>query len=95
MAKSLSDDGFEVTLGGFDNLINIGSLKIEKPVKAIYDSDIIILPLPCIVENKIDCTFSSHKILIDKELTNALKGKKICCGMKERLLKDAPGASVT
>lgn len=90
MAKSLSDDGFEVTLGGFDNLISLGSLKIDSPLQAIKNSDIIILPLPCVVENRIDCKFSNRRIDIDREITTALLGKKIFCGMKDRLLKIAP-----
>lgn len=90
MAKSLSDDGFKVNLGGFDNLISLGSLKIETPIKAVKESDIIILPVPCVVEGKIDCAFSKVKIELCKELIESMKGKKIFCGMKKRLLNFAP-----
>lgn len=90
-AKSIADDGFTVTLGGFDKLISIGNLEMASPIEAALCSEIIILPLPAVKEeNKINAPFSNEVVYLDDGLVKAMQGKKIFCGMKEKLFTAAP-----
>lgn len=90
-AKSIADDGYTVTLGGFDKLVSIGNLEITNPLEAALCSEIIILPLPSIKENKqINAPFSKSELYFDDGLIRAMQGKKIYCGMKQKLLAAIP-----
>lgn len=90
-ARSLSDDGYAVTLGGFDSIAEMKSVEITTPFEAALLSEIIILPLPCInAKGLIPAPFCKSDIELTDELVNAMKGKKIFCGMKEKLKKACP-----
>lgn len=85
-ARSLSDDGYAVALGGFDKVSQMKNVELATPFEAALMSEIIILPLPCI--NNSGCipdSLSSADIELTPQLVSAMKGKRIFCGMKDRL----------
>lgn len=90
-ARSLCDDGYAVALGGFDTVAEMKNVEITSPFEAALMSEIIILPLPC-VNNKglIPAPFTKEDIRFSNDLVSAMKGKKIFCGMKNRLESACP-----
>ncbi len=85
-ARSLSDDGYAVTIGGFDRITEMKNVEITSPFEAALMSEVIILPLPCVDNNgRIPAPFSADNIELTDDLITAMKGKKIFCGMKSRL----------
>jgi len=93
-ARALSDDGYAVTLGGFDSISQMKNIEITNPFEAALMSEIIILPLPCIdAKGCIPAPFCKDSIEITQELLTAMKGKRIFCGMKPRLQKACPTLS--
>ncbi len=94
-ARSLSDDGFAVTLGGFDTVAEMKNIEITSPFEAALISEIIVLPLPCVnSKGLIPAPFAKEDISLSGELISAMKGKKIFCGMKDRLVPVCPELSV-
>lgn len=90
-AKSIADDGYCVTIGGFDSVSLNNSLKNEDPATAALNSSIIILPLPAVKNgNILNAPFSDEFIYFDDRLIKAVAGKKIFCGMKNKLLSAVP-----
>lgn len=90
-ARSLSDDGYAVALGGFDSVAEMKNVEVVTPFEAALMSEIIILPLPCInAKGKIPAPFCSQDIELTSELVSAMKGKKLFCGMKSRLDSACP-----
>lgn len=90
-ARSLSDDGYAVTLGGFDSIAEMKNVEITSPFEAALLSEIIILPLPCInSKGMISAPFSKGDIEFTDELISAMKGKKIFCGMKQKIESACP-----
>ncbi|MBR3971425.1 MAG: dipicolinate synthase subunit DpsA [Ruminococcus sp.] len=93
-ARSLSDDGYAVTLGGFDSIAEMKNVEITSPFEAALLSEIIILPLPCVNgKGMIPAPFCKSDIEITDELISAMKGKKIFCGMKQKLESACPALS--
>lgn len=85
-ARSLSDDGYAVTLGGFDSIARMKNVEITTPFEAALMSEVIILPLPCLdSKGLIPAPFCRENIPLSDDLITAMKGKKIFCGMKQRL----------
>ncbi len=90
-ARSLSDDGFAVALGGFDSVLDMKNVEVTSPFEAALMSEVIILPLPCVNQKGlISAPFSKEDLSLDAELISAMKGKKIFCGMKSRLESVCP-----
>lgn len=89
-AKEFLDDGYKVTLGGFDKLKSEGEFVITDPFSAALNSEIIVLPLPCVKNSLINAPFSNEKIELTPELLSAFRKKKIFCGQSEKLLCVAP-----
>ncbi len=89
-AKAFLSDGMKVTLGGFDMLKSDSQMEITSPLEAALCSEFVVLPLPCVKGAELNAPFSKSKITIDQGLVRAMNGKKIFCGMKERLLSVAP-----
>lgn len=90
-ARSLCDDGYVVSLGGFDSISSMNNIEITSPFEAALMSEIIILPLPCVNDDGfIPAPFAKDSIALSDELISAIKGKRIFCGMKDRLLKHRP-----
>ncbi len=85
-ARSLSDDGYAVALGGFDSVLDMKNVEITSPFEAALMSEVIILPLPCLTpKGLIPAPFAKEDISLNAELISAMKGKKLFCGMKPRL----------
>lgn len=90
MARAISADGYTVYLTGFERLEQLlgtfgGSVAIEE---AAMFSEAVILPLPVSKDGKfLNAPFSETKIPLDDHFAMLLKGKKVFCAMKERLLK--------
>ncbi len=90
-ARALSDDGYAVTLGGFDSISQMKNIEITTPFEAALMSEIIILPLPCVdAKGYIPAPFCKAPIEFTPELITAMKGKRVFCGMKSRLQKVCP-----
>ncbi len=90
-ARSLCDDGYEVSLGGFSSVAEMDGIEVTTPFEAALMSEIIILPLPCVNDKgKIPAPFSREDIDLSLELLSAMKGKRIFCGMKGRLERACP-----
>lgn len=93
-ARSLSDDGYAVTLGGFDSVAEMKNVEITSPFEAALMSEIIILPLPCVdSKGMIPAPFCTKNIELSDDLITAMKGKKVFCGMKSRLENVCPKLS--
>ena len=93
-AASLSEDGYAVTLGGFDSIKEMKNVEITSPFEAALLSDVIILPLPCVNgKGEIPDPFSKSDIPLTADLMTAMKGKKIFCGMQERFKEVCPNLS--
>ena len=92
-ARSLSDDGYAVTLGGFNSISQMKNIELTTPFEAALVSDTIILPLPCVNKGKIPDPFSKEDIVLCDELISAMKGKRIFCGMHNRLVEVCPELS--
>lgn len=93
-ARSLSDDGYAVTLGGFDSISEMKGIEITTPFEAALLSDTIILPLPCVnASGEIPDPFSGRNIPFTDDLVTAMKGKRIFCGMHNRLSEACPSLS--
>lgn len=93
-ARALCDDGYAVTLGGFDTVSEMKNIEITSPFEAALMSEIIILPLPCVdAKGCIPAPFCKSGIDITPDLLTAMKGKRIFCGMKSLLNKACPTLS--
>ncbi len=93
-ARSLSDDGYAVTLGGFDSVAEMKNIELTSPFQAALVSDTIILPLPCVnAKGMIPDPFSKEDIKLTDDIITAMKGKRIFCGMHSRLLEFCPNIS--
>lgn len=89
-AKAFLDDGMKVTLSGFSNIKSSSDFEFCSAIDTAKNSDFIVLPLPCIKGLYINAPFSDEKISLTDELIDAMSGKKIFCGIKEKLLSIAP-----
>lgn len=89
-AKEFLNDGYKVTLSGFDKLKSDGEFVLSDPFSAVKNSDIVVLPLPCVKNGYINAPFSHENIKLSDELLSALSDKKIFCGQSEKLLSLAP-----
>ena len=90
-ARSLSDDGYSVALGGFDSIAEMNKVEVTTPFEAALISEAIILPLPCVNEKgRISAPFCKNDIELTDDLVTAMKGKRIFCGMKQRLEEVCP-----
>lgn len=85
-AKAFLNDGMKVTLGGFDKLISDCEIEITSAFEAALCSEVIVLPLPCVKGAFLNAPLSNENIELSDELVCAMKGKKIFCGMKDKLI---------
>ncbi|MDR1466952.1 MAG: dipicolinate synthase subunit DpsA [Oscillospiraceae bacterium] len=88
LTEGLAQDGSSVYVSGFDN-INFSNSVIKTHVEeVIKKSKYIILPLPVTKDDTTLYTpFSKDKIILNYEFAKSLSGKKIFCGMSEKLTK--------
>lgn len=89
-AKAFCDDGVNVALGGFDKIKSDCEIKVLSPVEAGAKSELIVLPLPCVKGGYLNAPMSEENIAFDETFLSAIKGKKIFCGQKDKLLEIAP-----
>ncbi|MGN0453463.1 MAG: dipicolinate synthase subunit DpsA [Ruminococcus sp.] len=90
-ARALCDDGYVVSLGGFDAVKEMKNIEITTPFEAALMSEAIILPLPCVNSiGEIPAPFSREDIPLSDDLITAMKGKKIFCGFADKLRKATP-----
>ena len=93
-AKALSDDGYEVAIGGFDSIKEMKNIEVTTPFEAALMSEVIVLPLPSVNESgRIPAPFCKEDIALSDDLLSAMKGKKVFCGFSEKLISAAPKLS--
>lgn len=88
MAESMSSDGCNVYVVGFEKA-NFYNKVIKTTLdKAIEKSEYIILPLPVTKDYiTLNAPFSESSIPINNELAQKLKSKKVFCAMKSKLVQ--------
>lgn len=89
-ARAIYEDGYTVLLSGFDKLEQIlgGMEGLVTPQEAALCSEAIVLPLPVTKDGKnLNAPFAGEKIPLDDGFARMMQGKRVYCGMKERLLK--------
>lgn len=86
MAESMSLDGYNVFVAGFDK-INFYNGTIKSSVdEAIEKSECIVFPLPVTKDYiTLNAPFADTKIILNDQFAEKLKGKKVFCGMASRL----------
>ena len=89
-ANSFLRDGMKVTISGFSDIKTFSQMEKSDPIDTALKSDFLVLPLPCVKGGYINAPFSKEKIKLSSELINAMIGKRIFCGLKEKLLCEAP-----
>ena len=87
-ARSIADDGYEVSLCGFDkckDLLGLSCGSIGDAAKC----DALVFPLPLTSDGKtVNAPFSEKIIPLDDSLLAVMHEKPSFCGMKKRLGKD-------
>lgn len=88
VARLLRDDGFNVSLYGFDSGVNTYEIKQSKNIKSAAEKDILILPLPISYDNKtVNAPFSDNTIFISDILDNMNKNSLLLGGKISDWLK--------
>lgn len=91
LAKSISDNCYDVQLGGFEKLKNTGSLVLCDMKTMFAESDAIIFPVPSVrADHSINTPFSYESYYIDNEDILLIKNKPIFISMKENFLRAYP-----
>lgn len=91
LAKSISDSGYDVILGGFDKLSSTGSLMLTDMKTAVLESDAAIFPLPSVCsDGTVNMPFSECKSGLDDVMISSLMQKPFFVSMSEKFLKAYP-----
>ncbi|MCQ2514870.1 MAG: dipicolinate synthase subunit DpsA [Ruminococcus sp.] len=91
LAKSISDNCYDVQLGGFEKLKSTGSLVLCDMKTMFAESDAIIFPVPSVrADHSINTPFSYESYYIDNEDILLIKNKPIFISMKENFLRAYP-----
>lgn len=92
MAKSIISDGYKVYLSGFETIEAVSGIWMNTTLeKAVKYSDVLILPLPVTKDNKtLNATYANDLIYLDSDFAKLISGKRIFCGMSDKLLKLCP-----
>lgn len=91
LADSLRRDGYEVIMGGFDAVSELGDLEPVDTGEAVIRSDIIILPIPSIrTDGTLNAPFNKKKIYFNDIILDIMRSKTIFASMTERLLRFYP-----
>ena len=89
-ARAIADDGYEVSLGGFDKVLSMRGVKLLSPEEAVKNSEVVIFPLPgADKDGNIPANFSEKKISL-KTLEKELSGKRVFCAMSDKLMFHLP-----
>lgn len=88
MAESMSLDGYTVYAAGFDK-VELGHGVIKTTIEdAMKKSSTLILPLPASADGvTLNAPFTGEKVFLDDEFAEACRGKRVFCGMAQKLLK--------
>ncbi|MCH5184886.1 MAG: dipicolinate synthase subunit DpsA [Oscillospiraceae bacterium] len=88
VARLLRDDGFDVSLYGFDSGVNTYCIKKAGDISSAAQSDILIMPLPLSCDNEtVNAPFSGNKIYISDILENVRKDTILLGGRINDYLK--------
>lgn len=86
MAESILSDGYNVCTAGLEQA------ELKKEIiktdidKALQSSNYVILPLPAAIKhNQLNAPYAEKQIVIDDEFARKMYGKKVFCGLSERL----------
>lgn len=91
LAKSISDNCYDVILGGFDRLESNGFYMFTDVKTAIFESDVVIFPLPSVcTDGTINMPFSEHKTKLTDSMIDELKRKPVFVAMRSRFLRAYP-----
>lgn len=86
MAESMAADGYPVLCAGLEH-VKGKNLK-KTGWKEALEADYIVLPLPVTKDGvTLNAPYAGSELLLNQELFDLLKGKKVFCGMKNTLLK--------
>lgn len=86
-AKAIMNDGYTVYISCFEECIDKLPFEELEVRRAIRKSDTIILPLPVTKNGTIlNAPFGKIPVMLDDSFARACLGKRVFCGMKERLL---------
>lgn len=87
VAESISSDGYNVYVAGFDKIDIKNSILKGSIEEVINNSECIILPLPATKKGSIlNAPFSEEEILITNDIIEMMKDKKVFCGMASKLI---------
>lgn len=86
LAKLIHNDVKKVKIYGFDKLYLTDQTLLESLEEVIYKSDVIIFPMPATKDAKyLNTPLLSNKIKVDDLFAKMFEGKKIFCGMANKL----------
>lgn len=86
MAESISSDGYNVNVSGFEKINFYNGVKQTTLEETILNSKYIILPLPVTKGNKLlNAPYSNKEIILDDDFANLLVDKMVFCGIKSKL----------
>lgn len=86
MAESISFDGYNVYVSGFENARFKSSIVNRELSDVVKKSECIILPLPVTKDNiTLNAPFSDAEIILNEEFAERMKGKKVFCGIASKL----------
>lgn len=86
MAESISSDGYNVNVSGFEKINFYNGIRQVTVKETILNSKYIILPLPVIkINNALNAPYSNKEIILDDDFAELLMDKMVFCGIKSRL----------
>lgn len=87
MAESISSDGYNVNVAGFEKINFYNGIRQITLRETILNSKYIILPLPVIKGNTLlNAPYSNKEILLDDDFAKLLIDKMVFCGIKSKLI---------
>ncbi len=89
-ARSVADDGYNVSIYGFEKLNDVMNLPSVPLMDLAEQCDAFILPLPATKDGKtLNAPFAEKETVLDDSLWKIIGNKPIFLGMKNRLTYDS------
>lgn len=89
LAGMLAEDGYDVTVCGFDKDIDTGSLKVCSRLCSVLDAEVIVLPIPASSDGEyINAPFSENKLSLDEFFACIGTAKLVLAGHVSKKLSD-------